>query len=155
MKELKFKNAVNISLYFACFFSLLVIIVSVILIALSYQDLNNCINIIIIGGSIILCFWIVVGFVLLFSGTVIVNETEIKMCRGNKIKWILEKEKIKQCIYLETKWYGYLMPSYIDKALNLEFVLHNKSVYKKSCYITYKQVKKMLNEFNYPIKIIK
>ena len=69
-----------------------------------FENARDFTLVIIIGVSVLLGIWVIAGLVILLNKTVIVTPTEIKTCRGTKVKWSIKKEEIQECIYYEMKW---------------------------------------------------
>lgn len=144
-------------LYLACFISKLSFFSEVVCILVTYvwengNDLMYCL----IGfPSFIMLVWLISALVIILNKTVIVTTGEIKFCRGNKVKWCIKKEDIEECIYNEMKWYYFLIPISTINAYALQFKLKEKmKISKEFCSLSLKQVQKIQETFNYPIRQI-
>ena len=96
-KELRLKNNVFPVLYMAALVS--VCIVACCLLGLAIDRVAHCIFVLGIGAAVIGGVWIVAVVALVFCGTVDVTAERIVFRRGKTIKWVLEREKIKVCLY--------------------------------------------------------
>lgn len=157
MKQLKFKNAYCAVLYVACYASVCVIFSCAFGIIMTYffENARDFTTVIVIGLLILLSVWLTATFLVLLSRTVVVTSEEIILRRGKKVKWIMKKEEIQECIYNEMKWYYFLIPISTINSFSLQFKLkEKKKISKEYCVLSSRQVKKIQETFNYPIRVI-
>lgn len=156
MEKLKFKNALYAVLYVACFATVCVILCGSVcaLVSAFFEDSKDLISILITFGLALFLVWLLAGLVILFNKTVIITYDEVKMCRGNKVIWSIKREDIQECIYNEMKWYDFLFPISTMNAFALQFKLKEKGISKKFCSLSLKQVNKIIETFDYPIREI-
>lgn len=157
MEQLKFKNYLFATIYFAVFITIVILLGNIICIVGCYvfDGIRDFIYFWVVCLALIIGVWIIAGITIAMQKTVIVTNTEIKLCRRNKIKWIIEKSEIKECIYNRGHWYDFLMPISAINAYLLQFKLKEKGISrKKYCFLSYKQVKRICIEFNYPVRAI-
>lgn len=155
MEQLKFRNYLFAIIYLAVFITVSIVFVSIFGIIMTYifEDERDFTIVVVVGFSVIIGVWIIAGIFILLQKTVIVTDTEIKLCRGKKVKWIIEKSEIKECIYNRAHWYDFIAPISAINAFMLQFQLKKRGVSrKKYCFLSYKQVKQMYTIFNYPIR---
>lgn len=157
MEELRFRNALCAVLYVACFASVCVILGAGICIILTcfFEHSKSLYECLLIFGSTLICVWIIAFLSIILSRTVIVTSEEIKLCRGKKVKWRIKKEDIQECIYNAMKWYYFLVPISTINSFTLQFKMKEKmKISKEYCALSLRQVKKMQEIFNYPIREI-
>ena len=157
MEQLKFKNGLYQSIWNACLITVLALIFIFLTIMYYLFDLQKSVtNVVIIGAAVVVGIWIIAGLVILFSGTVIVNATEIKLCHGNTVKWCIQKNDVNKCIHNGAmKWWYFFLPVDMSNAFILSFNLKGKGLSRKiNCSLSYKQVKSIKELFDYPIEII-
>lgn len=155
--ELKFKNAMHSVLYLACFSTILSLFLGgiCILVTCIWENGNDLMYCLIGFPCFIIAVWLLSAIVIMLNKTVIVTSEEIKLCRGKKIKWSIKKEDIEECIYNEMKWYYFLVPISTINAYTLQFKLKEKmKISKEFCSLSLKQVQKIKETFNYPIRQI-
>ena len=157
MKELKFKNSVCAIIYGALFISIFLIFMCAIGFFLDYFIDKNSEHqytelILIIFGSIIILNWVVAIFLIIFSNTIIINENEIKLFYGKKVKFEIKKNNIKEIKYYKHKWFDFLIP---DSSLFLFCIISNNKTYPHCrVLLPLKTVKLIKENFDYPINIV-
>lgn len=149
-KELRLKNNVFPVLYMAAF--VFVCIVACCLLGLAIDGVAHCILVLGIGATVIGGVWIVAVVALVFCGTVDVTAERIVFRRGKTIKWVLEREKIKVCLYQKMPWYGWFIPSAAIDSFTVRFKLYDFGVSHKECSLSVRKVK-LLQEMGYPFSI--
>ncbi len=157
MEQIRFKNARSAVCYGAQFVSVCTVILCVFGIIMTYffENARDFTVVYIVGASVIVGTWAIAGLIILLQTTVIVTENEIKLCRGEKIKWSIKKDEICKCIYNKAHWYDFLMPISAINAFQLSFKLNSGGISrKKVCSLSLKQVNTIREKFNYPIKNI-
>ncbi|MCH5162847.1 MAG: hypothetical protein J1G38_05100 [Clostridiales bacterium] len=155
-KTLKFKNGLYLEIAGASILTawLIVFFAIVCLLAYIFDATTNYIIVLIVFSSVIAGLWIIIALIILFSGTVVVTDCEIKMVRFKKVKWCMQKADIEECRYNKFQWNTILLPIYIENEFLLQFKLNGKGVSKKNCSLSLKQVKRIQEELCYPLKIM-
>lgn len=156
--ELKLKNAVYPIIYLAVFLSVFIGLFSSMAILLPMfldNDTKYLKNIIIIGILLILILWSITFISMLFCKKIVITETEIKAYRWKNLKWVIQKEQIIECIYTKSAWYKYIFPLESFNMFALQFKLYGEGISSIYCLaLSYKQLKKIKENFDYPIRII-
>ena len=150
------KNAIAEIIYAAVFMSCAVIICCVICIVFPYfyDGINYLKNASMIGASVIAGIWGLALIAMLFGKTVVVTENEIRMYRGKKLKWEIKKEDIDELIYTPMPWYAFLSPLSTINGFALQFKLKGKGIVRQYCSLSRKQVRKIAETFDYPMRKI-
>ena len=155
MEQIKFKNSLLPICVGACFVTELTVFCCVFCVLMTYflEDARDFTIVLIVSASVIAGIWIIAGLLMLLQSTVVVTEEEIKLCRGKKNKWSIDKEEIKECLYSKARWYDFFIPISPVNASMLKFKLKDGSVIarKKYCFLTSKQVKMLRDKFDYPL----
>ena len=157
MKELRFKNSLFAVLYVACFISCCIVISYVICMVATiiWENAKDVILASIIFSSLFSLTWIIAVIVIIFSSKIIITETEIKIYNRNKIKWSISKDDIEECIYTQLRWYMFIEPLSTINGFALQFKLKGKkNISKNFCSLSFKQIKKIQQTFDYPIRVI-
>lgn len=155
MKYLKFKNNLYLGLWGAGILTAWIIIAFGIASLLAYlfgESTKAFIIASIVFSSVIVGLWIIMGLYILLSGTVVITDSEIKLCRGKKVMWCYQKNDIETCRYNKFKWFYFLLPFGIENAFLLQFKLVGKGVSWKTCSLSLKQVTRIRDELGYPFK---
>lgn len=155
--ELKLKNAVYPIIYLVCFLSMCLILLCLFGIVFTYfaEHERNFLNVYKIGGAILVIFWSIALISILFCKKIVITETEIKAYRWKKLKWVIQKEQIIECIYTKSAWYKYIFPLESFNMFALQFKLYGVGISSIYCLaLSYKQLKKIKENFDYPIRII-
>ena len=155
MKEkLVLKNSIDGIAYIATFATCGVVLVCIVGIIVTYffENARNFLNVIVIGALVIVGIWVLALIAMLFSKTVVVTENEIKMFRGKKVKWEIKKEDIVELIYTSMPWYSFLSPLSTINGFALQFKIKGKGIVRQYCLLSSKQVKKIEDMFDYPMR---
>lgn len=155
MKEkLVLKNSIVGIAYIATFATCGVVLVCIVGIIVTYffENARNFLNVIVIGALVIVGIWVLALIAMLFSKTVVVTENEIKMFRGKKVKWEIKKEDIVELIYTSMPWYSFLSPLSTINGFALQFKIKGKGIVRQYCLLSSKQVKKIEDMFDYPMR---
>lgn len=158
MKELKFRNALIEAIFGACICTGFIIFLCVVILCVVFigKEEHNM-TVWFSGFAIALVIvWLLAGLAILLGKTVIVTSSEIKMCRGKKVKWILKKEEIEECIYNKMRWLILLDPISNINSAALQFKLQKNGKISSHCHcsLSKKQVNKIKANFDYPIREI-
>lgn len=155
-QEVCFKNAKCAILYMGYYVSCAVILSCIfgILMTYFYEQAKDFSLVILIGFLILIGIWFFVFLSILFSRRVVITPTEIKLMRGEKVKWSIEKNEISECIYHRMHWYYCFFPLATINAYALQFKIKEKGISKSYCVLSYRQIKVLQARFNYLIKII-
>lgn len=148
-------SSILFSALFCTFSALLLLVISVVgsSIVKEYEDIVVEIIVFLVIFGII---WLISCFAMLFSKTVVVTTTEIKMFRGKKIKWCIKKEEVIELIYNRVSWYYCFLPLLPSNAFKLEFRLStSKKISSEACSLSLRQIMKIENKLNFPITIKK
>lgn len=156
MKQLKFKSSKfeAISCAYLCTLLIVFLCVAFLFVVFSLKEEHN-LKAWLIGFAIALAgVWLLAGLAILLGKTVVITSSEIKMCRGKKVKWILKKEEIEKCIYNNLKWYEIIIPFlYYEGVSTLFFVLQrNGKISRNSCKLSQRQINRIKANFDYPIE---
>lgn len=156
--ELKLKNAVYPIICLAIFLSISIVLFCAMAILLPMfldNDTEYLKNTIIIGILLILILWSIAFISMFFCKTIIITDTEIKVYRWKKLKWVIQKEQIIECIYTKSVWYKYIFPLESFNMFALQFKLYGVGISSIYCLaLSHKQLKKIKENFDYPIRII-
>lgn len=156
MKNLKLKNAVYPVLSMACFFTLVVILLSLFCIIVTYfaENTRDFSMIYLIGGCIIAGIWGISILSFIFCKTILVTEEKISTYRFGKEKEVFPKEEIIECIYTKSAWYMFIFALASFNMFTFLFKMKEKGISRKYLMLSYKQVKMIQENFDYPIRII-
>ena len=122
-----------------------------------FDDFNDFGLVAFIVVLIVACIWVIVLLSFLFNKHLIVTEDGISLCRGNKIKWHIQRDFIMELIFYDTlKWYMYLLPipGMIDAPELCVRLKNGKVSIKYRCYLSLKNAKIIAENFGYTLKII-
>ena len=156
---LEFKCSPVCSLCCASVLTVLVIIGCLIgsILAFLFDGFRNFAVVALIGGSIIICIWIIMLISLLFRKHVVVTDDEIIVYRWSKVKWKITRNEIKELIFYDIlKWYMFILPIVgIIEASELCVRLNSGKIsVKYRCNISLKNARKISENFGYPLKVI-
>ena len=154
--ELKLKNAVYPILCIAFVASLYVIVACLFGIIFTYfaEKARDFSMVYLIGGSIIAGIWVIALISLPFCKTIIVTQDSIKTYRFKRETDEFWKEDIIECIYTPAAWYMYIFALTSFGMFAFLIKLKNVGISQKYLMLSYKQVKKIQDSFDYPIRII-
>lgn len=156
-KELKLRNAIYSSFAVGIFFSCCVVFICTFGIVLTYfaEEARDFTMVLTIGGAVIAGIWIITLTSMLFCKTIIVTDEEFKVYRWKKLKWSVRKENILECIYTKPAWYKFLFPMETLNMYSFQFDTEDEGISPRHYLVlSYKQVKKIQENFDYNIRII-
>lgn len=155
-EKLVLKNAIAGIVYIVTFATCGVVLVCIVGIIVTYffENAREFTNVIVIGALVIAGIWVLALIAMLFSKTVVVTENEIRMYRGKKMKWEIKKEDIVELIYTPMPWYAFLSPLSTINGFALQFKIKGKGIVRQYCSLSSKQVKKIEDMFDYPMRNI-
>lgn len=155
MKQLKYKNGVLQSILAAVALTILLFIGFLIAFFLAYLFGDGFyISVLIVFLSLIALIWLLMVLRLIFSGTVIITDDEIKLCQGKRVKWRLQKSDIEECRYNKITWHDFILPIGIENMALLQFKLKGKGVSRNNCSLSIKQVNRICDVFGCSLKIM-
>ena len=143
-------------LYGACVTSVFIILSCIICVIASYilkETIHLKLGLTVFGG-LFGGSWVIACLCLILQKTVIVTANEISVSRWEKVKWSIQKEQIIECIYTKVSWYACFFPISTINAYALQFKLLGKGISRKSCSLSYKQVKTIQEKFGYPVRVV-
>ena len=156
MKKLKLKNFIYPSICLACFFTMCVIFVCAFGILFTYfaEQARDFTLVFVIGGGVIGGIWMIVFISVPFNKTIIITEETITVYRFKRQIWSINKENIIECIYTKPAWYMFLFALVSINMFAFQFKLKEEGISQKYLALSYKQVQKIQNAFQYPIRIV-
>ena len=155
--ELKLKNAVYPILCMAFVITIYILVICLVAIFLPLlldNDTEYILIILIVGISIIAGIWVIALISLPFCKTIIVTQDSIKTYRFKREIDEFWKEDIIECIYTPAAWYMYIFALTSFGMFAFLIKLKNVGISQKYLMLSYKQVKKIQDSFDYPIRII-
>ena len=155
--ELKLKNAVYPILCMAFVITIYILVICLVAIFLPLlldNDTEYILIILIVGISIIAGIWVIALIPLPFCKTIIVTQDSIKTYRFKREIDEFWKEDIIECIYTPAAWYMYIFALTSFGMFAFLIKLKNVGISQKYLMLSYKQVKKIQDSFDYPIRII-
>lgn len=155
--ELKLKNAIYPILCMAFVITIYILVICLVAIFLPLlldNDTEYILIILIVGISIIAGIWVIALISLPFCKTIIVTQDSIKTYRFKREIDEFWKEDIIECIYTPAAWYMYIFALTSFGMFAFLIKLKNVGISQKYLMLSYKQVKKIQDSFDYPIRII-
>ena len=155
--ELKLKNAIYPILCMAFVITIYILVICLVAIFLPLlldNDTKYILIILIVGISIIAGIWVIALIPLPFCKTIIVTQDSIKTYRFKREIDEFWKEDIIECIYTPAAWYMYIFALTSFGMFAFLIKLKNVGISQKYLMLSYKQVKKIQDSFDYPIRII-
>ena len=155
--ELKLKNAVYPILCMAFVITIYILVICLVAIFLPLlldNDSKYMLLILIIGISIIIGIWVIALISLPFCKTIIITQDSIKTYRFKREIDEFLKEDMIECIYTPAAWYMYIFGLTSFGMFDFLIKLKDVGISQKYLMLSYKQVKKIQDSFDYPIRII-
>ena len=98
--------------------------------------------------------WIIFLISLFFLKTIYIDRNEIKVKRLNKVLWSISIDNIDSFIYHELKWWHFIIPVEAWGSGELLFRLKYGKISRHFCSLSRRQIKKILNLFEFKLEII-
>ena len=155
-KELKLKNAVFNIIVLCCYVSCGIILMCSFGIVFTYiaENARDFRTVYKVEAILLAIIWGIGVITMPFCKNIIITEKSISVYLWKNKLWEINKDEIVECIYTRAAWYKFLFPLESFNMFALQFKLTDKKISRKYLNLSYKQVKKIQQNFSYPIKII-